>query len=186
MHKTHTECAIRQMLHIDDGPYIRCPTCEASLVSETLAEEANNFYNEEARHEVIRTMWESEPDFKEDLIKVRQARTTYTRAHAEAGKKGKELLAKLQEEMEPILDVLRQRVRAAKQAFASSDESKADARALSSLRTKQTRVYKKWGVSWWSVRNALRGIAAARGIVGLPHYFYGRSRTARMFDITVK
>jgi hypothetical protein len=125
-------------------------------------------------------MWETDAAFKRDIQAIRESRITL-------GKKTKALFAlqktiqgTLDQEIEALIEPIEEKVRAAKSVFKESTEYKEDMKARSSLTTKMHSLRKKWGSSFYSVKNALKNKVSLG-----PNIAY-RGRRLRNFDVTIK
>ncbi len=173
-HKVHTECLLRRAV-TEDILNLHCPNCRDWLTPRNIIDEEEAVHGQEGQHEVIRYMWEHEPQFKASLEGLREARTKFTKAEMALRKKAKEMVANLKADVEPLVTQVREKVRAAKAAFKAIPEHKEAAKVTKSQHLKTLAFRRRWGVGLWTVRNALQDVAAARTLVnGVYGTGYGR------------
>lgn len=185
-HKVHTECALREMA-ANDPLHIRCPSCREFIVPRQMMEEAQAVHGDEGHREVIRYFWENEPNFKAGLVSLRDSRTGAQKAAAFLGRKEKELKAKLEEDVAPLVAQIQEKVAATKAAHKALPERKeADAQSRKYM-MKLTHFTKRWGVRMWQIQNALRDVAAIRSLVGNMYGIYRRRRyrSERAFNVSI-
>ncbi len=185
-HKVHSECFFRQTAQ-EDILNLRCGACRAHIVSRQMMEEAEAVHGQDAQDEAVRYFWESDPAFKSGLESLRDARVAAQKAATTLGRKEKELKAKLEVEVAPLVAQIEQKVAATKAAHKVLSEKK-DADKMSRLyTTKLTHFTKRWGVRMWRIRNALRDVAAIRSLVPI-YGVYGRRRfrSQRLFNIVLE
>lgn len=185
-HKVHTECMLRQAATVDILD-MRCAACREWIVPRQIVDEAEAVHGQEGQDEVVRYMWEHEPQFKASLEGLREARTKFTKAEMALRKKTKEMVANLKVEVEPLVSQVREKVRTAKAAFKAIPEHKEATKTAKSQHLKTLAFRRRWGVGLWQVRSALQDIAAARTLVnGVYGNGYGRqSYMERNFNVRI-
>ncbi len=183
-HKVHTECALREAT-ANDILGMRCPSCRDFVVPRQMMDEAEAIHGEEGQAEVVKYMWEHDPQFKAGLQSLHEARLAARKATIAVGKKTKEMEAKLKTDIEPFVAEIKAKVRATKAAHKALPEQKELVKLARTYYTKQTNFVARWGVGMWRIRSALRDVAAARTLIG--DYFAVRAlRTSRGRQFNVR
>lgn len=186
-HKVHTECALREMA-AHDPLHIRCPSCREFIVPRQLMEDAAAIHGDEGQREVIRYFWDHEPQFKAGLVSLRESRTAAQKAATLLGRKEKELKAKLEEDVAPLVAQIQEKVAATKAAHKTLPERKEADTLSRRYMTKLTQFTNRWGVRMWRIQNALQDVAAIRSLVGNMYGIYRRRRyrSERAFNISIE
>lgn len=185
-HKVHTECALREMV-AHEPLHNRCPSCREFIIPRQLMEEAEAVHGDDGQREVIRYFWDHEPDFKAGLVSLRDSRVSAQRAATLLGRKEKELKAKLEEDVAPLVAQIQEKVAATKAAHKTLPEKKEADMLSRKYMTKLTHFTKRWGVRMWRIQNALQDVAAIRSLVGNMYGIYRRRRyrSDRAFNISI-
>ena len=123
-HTVHTECVFRQFCIHDNFQVTRCPSCDNRIITQALVDEADAVHGNEGRTEIIQYMWHNEPQFKTGLEGLKQAVTQKAATYKALKKKEKEMVKNLEEAVEPFLDNIREKVKAAKLQYKASPEYK--------------------------------------------------------------
>ncbi len=194
-HKVHTECVLRQTTQ-EDILGMRCSACREYIVPRQMMDEAEAVLGQDAQDEAVRYFWESDPQFKAGLIKLRESRTEAQKAAATLGRKEKELKAKLEGEVAPLVAQIEEKVAATKTAHKALPEKKEADKLTRIYTTMMTRFTNRWGVRFWRIRHALRDVAAIRSLVPVAAIrslvpIYGmyrrrRFRSQRLFNIVIE
>lgn len=183
-HKVHTECLLRQATRQDIAD-IQCPNCRDHVVPAQFLEEAEAVNGQEGSAEVVRFFWEHEPEFKSGLEGLRENFAVYKKKHLALAKKMKEMGKKLTEDIQPLVDQIRQKVRAAKTAFRALPEQKEVTKAVKSYQLKNMAFIQRWGVRRWEILSALRDVASARTVVSGLDSLHAYRTNPRQFNVRI-
>jgi len=183
-HTVHTECILRQLI-IHEMVGIRCPSCNANVMNDTLTAEGHAVHGNDARNEIIQYMWHHEPQFKTGLEVLKQAQLQKAATYKALKKKEKEMVRNLEDLVEPFLGTIREKVKEAKVEYKESAEYKEHAKADKSHSFKWHAFRNKWDIGAYSIRMALRTIAAARSLMPTNVYMH-RRRGDSVFNVVVR
>jgi hypothetical protein len=184
-HKFHTLCFIRHYAttNLSDT---RCRECNIHVVPGDILQEAEALVNPESRNEIIKFLWETDPDFKSDLKGLYSLKTEQKKQSIMCFRKQREILVKHNEEIEPVVDLMRDVVKKHKNEYKKSDEYIATKKVGTKYHLAKLKFNRRWGVRVWELRDSLKKIPGAEKYAKLTDYMYLWHPRDYKFNVRIK
>lgn len=175
-HTAHTLCFMRQYsaFHLSD---LRCRECNTPVVPNEVLQEAENFVTTTNDNNIVKFMWETEPEFKKGLKSLRTLETPISKSSTALKSKHKALLAEHKEDIDVHVQIIKYKVKQVQNKYTSLEEYKTMGKLVSKYNTAYKHFLKRWGMDSWTIRSGLRNIDGAKPLVpGTPKYFMYRHK----------
>ena len=160
-HRFHTECILRRYAAYYIGD-MRCFTCNGLIRPRDMLEEQVDRENEATSNSIIQYMWENEPEFKNEIIKMKTACNDLTKSYTTSSKKQKEMIQKFKQDNNAIIQHMYNSIVNLKKEILAIREVK-DCRTKGTVfKRARTQFTAKWGISLYKVNRGLDTIPQAR------------------------
>lgn len=185
-HTYHSICAFRRNVGQVVNE-IRCPDCHTYIVPNEIVDEFQATYGQEAANEIITYMWTSNTEFKDSLKSLKVASAELAKTSKIQQKNLKTAIAAAQQEIEPHVVAIKNKMTAAKKEYTQTDENKNMNTASRIYHTKLSVFRKKWGVHMWQVRTVLFNNPEAKRFLPSRNLMYHYHRSGlRGFNVRIR
>lgn len=165
-HTAHTLCFMRHAatrnLYLHN---MNCHECDTPVVPMDIVLEAQALNHPNNEAQIVKFMWETEPDFKNDLKTLRKFQANIGKSSSALKSKHKAILAQHKEDIDVHVQIIKYKVEEAQKKYKTCEEYKTISKLMSVYSTAYMKFVKRWGVEGWTIRHVLRNIQGAKSLV---------------------